>query len=248
MTMTEKVLPPYTSFGMGGSNNANRSRELSTLIQAFESSLGSNGRIALGRDDGLNLLRLEAAVLMGMDTDMRRQRNLTRRLATGSRNSEGGGDTRRGSNNTDEGGDAGDTPSSLRFGRSSSSVLGGRPGSPRRVARGLPSRGVSTTHLETAELLMRGISEDEQLAMAIAMSLRDAQPAASAEQQQEGTATATEGAGQANNASNESSQNRQGRNGDESSSDSGSDTNTGENTGEAESLDDEEEEVVFVSA
>ena len=46
-------------------------------------------------------------------------------------------------------------------------------GSPRRIVRALPRRGVSTTHMETAEMLMRGISEEEQLAMAIAMSMTD---------------------------------------------------------------------------
>jgi hypothetical protein len=46
-------------------------------------------------------------------------------------------------------------------------------GSHRRMVRGMPRRGVSTTHLETAEMLMRGISEEEQLAMAIAMSMQE---------------------------------------------------------------------------
>jgi hypothetical protein len=35
--------------------------------------------------------------------------------------------------------------------------------------------GGSSTHIDTVELLMRGISEEEQLAMAIAMSMQDAQ-------------------------------------------------------------------------
>jgi hypothetical protein len=37
-------------------------------------------------------------------------------------------------------------------------------GSPRRIVH-MPRRGVSTTHMETAELLMRGGSKEEQLAM-----------------------------------------------------------------------------------
>ena len=45
--------------------------------------------------------------------------------------------------------------------------------SPRRMARALPRRGMSTTHMETAEMLMRGISEEEQLAMAIEMSINE---------------------------------------------------------------------------
>lgn len=44
---------------------------------------------------------------------------------------------------------------------------------PRRVVRAMPRRGVSTTHMDTAEMLMRGISEEEQLAMAIAMSMTE---------------------------------------------------------------------------
>jgi len=46
----------------------------------------------------------------------------------------------------------------------------------RRVVRRLAdNRGVSSTHMDTAELLMRGVSEEEQLAMAIAMSMQNAQ-------------------------------------------------------------------------
>jgi len=45
--------------------------------------------------------------------------------------------------------------------------------SPRRIVRAMPRRGVSTTHMETAEMLMRGISEEEQLAMAISMSMAE---------------------------------------------------------------------------
>lgn len=44
-----------------------------------------------------------------------------------------------------------------------------------RISRRFVQREVSTTHLDTAELLMQGVSEEEQLAMAIAMSMQDHQ-------------------------------------------------------------------------
>eukprot|EP00584_Thalassiosira_punctigera_P006653 CAMPEP_0172546416 /NCGR_PEP_ID=MMETSP1067-20121228/16192_1 /TAXON_ID=265564 ORGANISM="Thalassiosira punctigera, Strain Tpunct2005C2" /NCGR_SAMPLE_ID=MMETSP1067 /ASSEMBLY_ACC=CAM_ASM_000444 /LENGTH=674 /DNA_ID=CAMNT_0013333345 /DNA_START=198 /DNA_END=2222 /DNA_ORIENTATION=+ len=65
------------------------------------------------------------------------------------------------------------------LGMSPSSPFGigsGRHRSHQRVVRRLAgNRGVSSTHMDTAELLMRGVSEEEQLAMAIAMSMQDAQ-------------------------------------------------------------------------
>jgi len=63
-----------------------------------------------------------------------------------------------------------------------SAGAGGSAGHRRVVRRHADNRGVSTTHLDTAELLMRGVSEEEQLAMAIAMSMQDAQET----QQEEG--------------------------------------------------------------
>jgi len=44
-----------------------------------------------------------------------------------------------------------------------------------RISRRFVQREVSATHLDTAELLMRGVSEEEQLALAIAMSMQDHQ-------------------------------------------------------------------------
>jgi hypothetical protein len=94
--------------------------------------------------------------------------------------------------------------------------------------------------MDTAEMLMRGISEEDQLAMAIAMSMQDAN---NQQQQQE-----QEGTGQ----DNVHNQDDQGETGNEaresgSSSDSVPDYTITEmnNTGASTPLDDVEEEVVF---
>jgi len=44
-----------------------------------------------------------------------------------------------------------------------------------RISRRFVPREVSSTHLDTAELLIQGVSEEEQLALAIAMSMQDHQ-------------------------------------------------------------------------
>ena len=131
-----------------------QSATLGSLIRAMERS----GR---GGPTVEDLMRLEAAFLLGMDGDMRRQRN----QSSLSRNS-----TR-----SDNGGLAAGFGFSDQRARSSSSMLGRPGGPPRRVQVRGAGRGISTTHLDTAELYMRGISEEEQLAMAIAMSMQDQQ-------------------------------------------------------------------------
>ncbi|KAL7519178.1 hypothetical protein ACHAWX_003969 [Stephanocyclus meneghinianus] len=126
------------------------------LLRALE-SYGSERR-GVSRGDALeNLMRLEAALLLGPGTDdnSRRHRLLNRRMSPG-----------RFGNENDEG--------------HGSFSLGG---SPRRVLRSLPRRGVSATHMDTAEMLMRGISEEDQLAMAIAMSMMDTETQQQQQQQ-----------------------------------------------------------------
>ena len=125
---------------------------LGSLIRAMERTGRGNGPTME------DLMRMEAAFLLGMDNDIRRQRNQNNSPSARS----------------DEDGLAG------RFGfpdhqtaRSSSSLMGGPS---RRVqVRGSAGRGISSTHLDTAELYMRGVSEEEQLAMAIALSMQDQQ-------------------------------------------------------------------------
>ena len=111
----------------------------------------------------------------------------------------------------------------------------------RRIVRALPRRGVSTTHMDTAEMLMRGISEEDQLAMAIAMSMQDAN---NQQQQQE-----QEGTGQDNVHNQDDQGETAGNEARESgsSSDSVPDYTITEmnNTGASTPLDDVEEEVVF---
>lgn len=137
---------------------------LGSLIRAMESSYGANQRNPTGRGATMeDLMRLEAAFLLGMDGDMRRQRNLNRSTGNSSRSDIHGGE---------DGLAAGFGYSA----RSSGASLGRTGGPPSRVqVRGSGSRGISSTHLDTAELYMRGVSEEEQLAMAIAMSMQDQQ-------------------------------------------------------------------------
>ena len=225
-------VPSIALFGLGGGDP--RSRELSGLIRALQASPGSqyhsNSMASGNRGRTLDdLMRLEAAFFLGMDDDMRRHvehAGRQRNSNTNSRMISGRSDTENEDNN-DEGRGATGTPSALRFGRSGVSLSSGRAGSS-RFARGISNRGVSGTHMDTAELLMRGISEEEQLAMAIALSMQEPQAAES-----DGTATTEEG-GQSNNQNNGNSDNNQGNGEQESSSES--------------SLDDNEEEVVFSAA
>lgn len=121
-----------------------------SLIRAMERS-GRGGGPTME-----DLMRLEAAFLLGMDGDMRRQRSARNR-------------------SDNDGLAAGFGFSDQRTARSSTSMLGRSGGPPRRVQLRGAGRGISTTHLDTAELYMRGVSEEEQLAMAIAMSMQDQQ-------------------------------------------------------------------------
>jgi len=148
----------FSLFSFGNAGRDHRARDLSSLINALESSSGSHGRNASSRGRTLeDLMRLEAAFLLGMDDDSRRQQ---RPLGRSNNNDDRVNDT----NNS--------SLSALRFGRPGISLSSDRTGS--RFGRGFSSRGVSATHMDTAELLMRGISEEEQIAMAIALSMQEA--------------------------------------------------------------------------
>lgn len=153
---------------------------LGSLIRAMESSYGANQRNPTGRGATMeDLMRLEAAFLLGMDGDMRRQRNLNRSTGNSSRSDIHGGE---------DGLAAGFGYSA----RSSSASLGRTGGPPSRVqVRGSGSRGISSTHLDTAELYMRGVSEEEQLAMAIAMSMQDQQQSQNETGQETSSASST---------------------------------------------------------
>ncbi|KAL7488066.1 hypothetical protein ACHAW6_013662 [Cyclotella cf. meneghiniana] len=191
------------------------------LLRALE-SYGSERRGASRGDALENLMRLEAALLLGSGTDdnSRRHRLLNRRMSPGrfgSENGEGHG----------------------------SFSLGG---SPRRVLRSLPRRGVSATHMDTAEMLMRGISEEDQLAMAIAMSMMDTETQQQQQQQigerdsqnqegEDGSAVGHQVTGlhNAEEAQNESTSN----------STHGDINNEVHNPSASTTLDEDEEEVVF---
>mmetsp|Transcript_6458 Transcript_6458/g.10853 ORF Transcript_6458/g.10853 Transcript_6458/m.10853 type:complete len:556 (+) Transcript_6458:31-1698(+) len=180
-----------------------RGREAATLgslIRAMERS---------GR--GPDLMRLEAAFLLGMDGDIRRQRNQN----SSSRNS-----TRSGNDGLAAG-----------FGFSDQ----GRPGGPpRRVQVRGAGRGISTTHLDTAELYMRGVSEEEQLAMAIAMSMQDQQQSQHEGEQEASTNnSATETDEDAQRSENQSSHTEE----------SAEEESSSESSGETEDEDEEEESV-----
>eukprot|EP00804_Cyclotella_cryptica_P025714 CCRYP_002929-RA/>CCRYP_002929-RA protein AED:0.03 eAED:0.03 QI:32/1/1/1/1/1/2/189/653 len=191
------------------------------LLRALE-SYGSDRRGA-NRGDALeNLMRLEAALLLGSGTDD----NSRRRMLLNRRTSP----ARLGNENDD-----GNGPFSLG-------------GSPRRVIRALPRRGVSTTHMDTAEMLMRGISEEDQLAMAIAMSMMDSETQQEEQQQvsehesqnQEGEAEAT---GEHHLSDLENAE--QVRNESINDSTHGALNNEINNTSASTTLDEDEEEVVF---
>ncbi|KAL7505332.1 hypothetical protein ACHAXN_002822 [Cyclotella atomus] len=131
---------------MSQNNNTESGEELGGLFSALDYGGRGGGN---NRGSALeNIMRLEAAFLNATgESGEGRRRPMFRR----------GSSERMGNDNTNE--DNRYNSFSIR--------------SPRRVVRGMPRRGVSTTHLETAEMLMRGISEEEQLAMAIAMSMQE---------------------------------------------------------------------------
>jgi len=147
--------------GLGGGAS------LSRLLRAMEAASVSGGS---SRNNTLEeLMRLEAAFFVGnSESGLRGRRNQSlRSSARNSRRSSGSGD------NDDNEEPRGRRNQSLRS----------------SARRGLASNrgGMSSTHLDTAELLMRGVSEEEQLAMAIAMSMQDAseQQPSSTEQAEE---------------------------------------------------------------
>ncbi len=225
-----------TTIGMGRENAT-----LGSLIRAME-------RTGRGGPTMEDLMRLEAAFLLGMDGDMRRQRN--------ARNS---------TRSDNDGLAAGFGFSDQRAARSSGSMLGRSGGPPRRVQVRGAGRGISTTHLDTAELYMRGVSEEEQLAMAIAMSMQDQQQTQNEGEEEASTSnTATETNNDAELSENLSSGTEASAE-EQSSSESSRETEEEESVGQendniianvnapasnndagAGSVDEEEEEVVFI--
>lgn len=191
----------------GGDEGTGRNAGLGRLLRAMESS--ARGRGSSSRSSLEDLMRLEAAFFLGsMEDDdetgrgqgAQRPRDIhpmtgllgrsegllaPRNLYEGDGDGEAAGSfagldqfTQRPSSRYDSG-----------FGRRA----GGRAG--HRLAG---NRGMSSTHLDTAELLMRGVSEEEQLAMAIALSMQDAQEQPRADELglQAGANAAGEGRGQ----------------------------------------------------
>ena len=240
----------------GGSMGRGRggAATLGSLIRAMESTYGTNQRNPTGRGATMeDLMRLEAAFLLGMDGDTRRQRNLNRT-----------GTSSRSDNNDGEDGLAAGFGYSAR----SSGAFGGPP---RRVqVRGSGGRGISSTHLDTAELYMRGVSEEEQLAMAIAMSMQDQQQTQNTVQNEGGQEASTNNNTAETNEDpdeNQSSHVTEESEEEESSSESSGESEEEESVGEngnnnvnvnepvsnnnddadAVSLDEDEEEVVFTS-
>ena len=116
---------------------------------------------------GLDSAVIEAALMMSMEEEAERQR----RREAGEGGDAGGSD----------GGNAagGAQPPSLAALLSSSSARAGAgtSGSRRRMLRARSGRGPTSTHIGTAGMLMQGISEEDQVAMAIALSLREAESA-----------------------------------------------------------------------
>ncbi len=148
--------------GIGAANN------LSRLLRALDhSNIGGDGGLG-GRNRNLEeLMRLEAAFFLGVDdeTSHRSRRHIPGRRLT--RRINGGNEVLDDTEN-------GEALNAEVFelgggGRHSASVRGIN----RLIRNRHVRRGVSSTQLDTAELLMRGVSEEEQLAMAIAMSMQD---------------------------------------------------------------------------
>ncbi|KAL7553370.1 hypothetical protein ACHAWF_016654 [Thalassiosira exigua] len=238
-----------------------RGAGLSRLLRAMEGGGGRNLE---------DLMRLEAAFFLGMDDPTRGGDGASRGTSPLSRG-------RYSRNEDDEDDSDDDNEAGGRDGvRGQEPIrpippfaLGPLPGSRRTVHRSRGGRsgggrGVSTTHLDTAELLMQGVSEEEQLAMAIAMSMQDEQQRRQQQQQEEDGhgATISEGRGEGGRQPLDARPMGE-EGGDGSSSDSSSSDSSEEGTGEggvgnrgdtnAESLggngtvslDEDEEEVVF---
>ncbi len=162
--------------GIGSASN------LSRLLRALDhSNLGGVGGGGLGgRNRNLEeLMRLEADFFLGVHDETSHQ---SRRHIPGRRSSRrvSGGNELLDDNENGEALNA----EVFEFGgggRQSASVRGINRLIRNRHAR----RGVSSTQLDTAELLMRGVSEEEQLAMAIAMSMQDSRQQEQQQQQQQ---------------------------------------------------------------
>jgi hypothetical protein len=161
-------------------------RDWNQIVEAFEN--GSNGEVN-SLDD---LVVLEAAILLSMDEEARREREEEAAAAPASFDAArhaGGGfplvrslldgapATSHGSN-----GEASGSASAAAAGSASDNVraaLRSLNETRQQLARtaGLGAsarrRGVPDAALDTASLMMRGISEEEQIAMAIAASLQD---------------------------------------------------------------------------
>jgi hypothetical protein len=226
--------------GGGRGGGAGGAASLSRLIRAMENSSSLGG----GRSSSLEeLMRLEAAFFLGMDDESPRPNYLA-----------AGGQSYVGNSISDDNNNMEAMGAGL-FG------LGGRPPSsiraPNRIVRnrfGSNRLAGTSAHMDTVELLMRGVSEEEQLAMAIAMSMHDAQ-----QQQQlqsvgvdRQEATAESSAAQDVYQSNNSRTSEGGADEDSSSSESSLSDSSVEDldyerttNDRAVSLDEDEEEVVF---
>ena len=217
------------------------SASLSRLLRAMENSANvSGGGGGANRRSLEELMRLEAAFFLGMDEDPRlRHRGAVSGRSYGNEESSGNNDR--------------DVIANL-FG------LGGRPPSSirsptRSVGRSRFNRmGGSSTHIDTVELLMRGVSEEEQLAMAIAMSMQDAQQqqqsqSTEGDQQdiapEENMAAQNEGHGQ--ESEEEATDNSSSSSESSSSGSSSSDSSEQRSHDGSVSLGENEEEVIFSS-
>jgi hypothetical protein len=213
------------------------------LLRAVENSTRPGGSRNITLEE---LMRLEAAFFLGMDDESPR---LNYRAA--------GGQAYGVNSDSDDNNSMEAAVGAGLFG------LGGRPPStirpPNRIARGRfgSNRLAGTSaHLDTVELLMRGVSEDEQLAMAIAMSMQDAhqqqQPQSTGGDRQEAPVESRDAqdAGQSNiSRESEGEANGESFSSESSSSDSSvDDTDYERNTNDgAVSLDEDEEEVEFLN-
>jgi hypothetical protein len=226
----------------GGREGGGGAASLSRLIRAMENSSNLGG----GRNGNLEeLMRLEAALFLGIDDESPR---LNYRAA--------GGQSYVGNNDSDDFNNV-EAMGVGPFG------LGSRPPSsiraPNRIVRnrfGSNRLAGTSAHLDTVELLMRGVSEEEQLAMAIAMSMQDAQQQQQSQstggnrQEAPAESSVAQDVGQLNNSqASEGIANEESSSSESSSSDSSvEDLDYERNANDrAVSLDEDEEGVVFLN-
>lgn len=168
--------------GLVGGSGSRRARggprDWNSIVDHFER--GGNGEVG-SLDD---LVVLEAAILLSMQQEARRSQEeggrdsgsgfdanqhardgfpLVRSLLSG----QGGRSNRRGEDGSGSTASSSSSTAASAAGRTRS--LAGGSSSVRRLNRGL----MGDTALSTASMMMRGISEEEQIAMAIAASLQD---------------------------------------------------------------------------